>query len=245
MYFIANWKMFGNLKSINTINSVINLAKLTKFRKAKIVYCPPYTILDKFVKKTKNTRISIGAQNCHHDKNFGPYTGSINAKMIKQTGAKYVILGHSENRQTGDTNKIINLKLKSSLSENLNVILCFGEKLAERKKKKTFQVIKKQINIGLKNVKNYKKIIFAYEPVWSIGSGKVLNNKDLEYQIKVIKNYIVKKFKIKNPRILYGGSVNPKNINSLIEIRFLKGFLIGSASQKSKKFIDIIKKSIN
>tara|TARA_Y100001970_G_scaffold114410_1_gene142745 strand:+ start:6684 stop:7421 length:738 start_codon:yes stop_codon:yes gene_type:complete len=245
MYFIANWKMFGNLKSINTINSVINLAKLTKFRKAKIVYCPPYTILDKFVKKTKNTRISIGAQNCHHDKNFGPYTGSINAKMIKQTGAKYVILGHSENRQTGDTNKIINLKLKSSLSENLNVILCFGEKLAERKKKKTFQVIKKQINIGLKNVKNYKKIIFAYEPVWSIGSGKVLNNKDLEYQIKVIKNYIVKKFKIKNPRILYGGSVNPKNINSLVEIRFLKGFLIGSASQKSKKFIDIIKKSIN
>ena len=245
MYFIANWKMFGNLKSINTINSVINLAKLTKFRKAKIVYCPPYTILDKFVKKTKNTRISIGAQNCHHDKNFGPYTGSINAKMIKQTGAKYVILGHSENRQTGDTNKIINLKLKSSLSENLNVIICFGEKLAERKKKKTFQVIKKQINIGLKNVKNYKKIIFAYEPVWSIGSGKVLNNKDLEYQIKVIKNYIVKKFKIKNPRILYGGSVNPKNINSLVEIRFLKGFLIGSASQKSKKFIDIIKKSIN
>ena len=245
MYFIANWKMFGNLKSINTINRVINLAKLTKFRKAKIVYCPPYTILDKFVKKTKNTRISIGAQNCHHDKNFGPYTGSINAKMIKQTGAKYVILGHSENRQTGDTNKIINLKLKLFLIENLNVIICFGEKLAERKKKKTFRVIKKQIKNGLKNVKNYKKIIFAYEPVWSIGSGKVLNNKDLEYQIKVIKNYIVKKFKIKNPRILYGGSVNPKNINSLVEIRFLKGFLIGSASQKSKKFIDIIKKSIN
>ena len=245
MYFIGNWKMFGSVKSINYINSVIKLAKLSKFKKAKIVYCPPYTILSEFVKKTKNTKIKVGAQNCHHEENFGPYTGFINAKMIKLIGAKYIIIGHSENRKAGDTDKLINLKVKSSLSENLQVIFCFGETLKERKKNKTFQVIKKQIYMGLKNLKNLKNIIFAYEPVWSIGSGKVLNNNDLESQIIIIKNYLKKKFKIKNPKIVYGGSVNPNNIKSLVEIRTLKGFLIGGASQKSKKFIDIIKKSIN
>lgn len=245
MYFIGNWKMFGSVKSINYINSVIKLAKLSKFKKAKIIYCPPYTILSEFVKKTKNTKIKVGAQNCHYEKNFGPYTGFINAKMIKLTGAKYIIIGHSENRKAGDTDKLINLKVKSSLSENLQVIFCFGETLKDRKNNKTFQVIKKQIYVGLKNLKNLKNIIFAYEPVWSIGTGKVLNNNDLETQIIIIKNYLKKKFKIKNPKIVYGGSVNPNNIKSLVEIRTLKGFLIGGASQKSKKFIDIIKKSIN
>jgi len=245
MYFIANWKMFGSTNSINTINKVISLTKLSKFRNTKIVYCPPYTILEKFVKKTKKTKIKIGAQNCHYDKNFGAYTGSINAMMIKQVGAKFIILGHSENRENGDTDHVINLKIKSSLNENLKVIFCFGEKLSERRQNKTYEVIKKQIKIGLKNVKRLNNIIFAYEPVWSIGTGKILKNTDLEIQISKIKSYIKKNFKIKNPKILYGGSVNPKNIRSFSKIKLLDGFLIGGASQNPKKFIDIIKKSIN
>ncbi len=97
----------------------------------------------------------------------------------------------------------------------------------------------------MKNVKILKNIIFAYEPVWSIGTGKILKTKELDNQIVNIKKHIIKNFKIKNPIILYGGSVNPKNIKSLIEIKSLSGFLVGGASQKAKKFIDIIKKSIN
>jgi len=245
MYFVANWKMFGNSKSVNSIKKVINLTKISKYKKAKIIYCPPYTILQNFVKKTRNTKINVGAQNCHYEQNFGAHTGSINAKMIKEIGANYIILGHSESRNSGDTNKKINLKIKSSLTENLKVIFCFGETLVERKNKKTYRIIKKQIKSALKNVKILRDIIFAYEPVWSIGTGKVLKTKVLDEQIINIKKYIAKNYKIKNPIILYGGSVNPKNIKSLLEIKSLSGFLIGGASQKPKKFIDIIKKSIN
>tara|TARA_B100001996_G_scaffold379072_1_gene364216 strand:- start:389 stop:1126 length:738 start_codon:yes stop_codon:yes gene_type:complete len=245
MYFVANWKMFGNSKSVNSIKKVINLTKISKYKKAKIIYCPPYTIIQNFVKKTRNTKINIGAQDCHYEQNFGAYTGSINAKMIKEIGANYIILGHSESRKYGDTNKKINLKIKSSLAENLKVIFCFGETLVERKNKKTYKIINNQIKSALKNVKILKNIIFAYEPVWSIGTGKILKTKELNNQIVNIKKNITKNFKVKNPVILYGGSVNPKNIKSLIEIKSLSGFLIGGASQNAKKFIDIIKKSIN
>ena len=245
MYFVANWKMFGNSKSVNSIKKVINLTKISKYKKAKIIYCPPYTIIQNFVKKTRNTKINIGAQDCHYEQNFGAYTGSINAKMIKEIGANYIILGHSESRKYGDTNKKINLKIKSSLAENLKVIFCFGETLVERKNKKTYKIINNQIKSALKNVKILKNIIFAYEPVWSIGTGKILKTKELNNQIVNIKKNITKNFKVKNPVILYGGSVNPKNIKSLIEIKSLSGFLVGGASQNAKKFIDIIKKSIN
>ena len=245
MYFVANWKMFGNSKSVNSIKNVINLTKISRYKKAKIIYCPPYTIIQNFVKKTRNTKINIGAQDCHYEQNFGAYTGSINAKMIKEIGANYIILGHSESRKYGDTNKKINLKIKSSLAENLKVIFCFGETLVERKNKKTYKIINNQIKSALKNVKILKNIIFAYEPVWSIGTGKILKTKELNNQIVNIKKNITKNFKVKNPVILYGGSVNPKNIKSLIEIKSLSGFLVGGASQKAKKFIDIIKKSIN
>ncbi len=245
MYFIANWKMYGNIKSISSINKVINLSKLSRFKNTKIIYCPPYTILENFVKKTKKTKINVGAQNCHFNNSYGAYTGSINANMIKEVGAKFIILGHSENRNSGDTDKLINLKIKSSLTENLKVIFCFGEKYKERKKKKTYQVIKKQIFNGLKNIKKKQNIIFAYEPVWSIGTGKILKSRDLEIQMINIKKYIKNKFKLKNPKVLYGGSVNPKNIESLSKIKSIDGFLIGGASHSSKNFIDIIKKSIN
>ena len=245
MYFVANWKMFGNSKSVNSIKKVINLTKISKYKKAKIIYCPPYTIIQNFVKKTRNTKINIGAQDCHYEQNFGAYTGSINAKMIKEIGANYIILGHSESRKYGDTNKKINLKIKSSLAENLKVIFCFGETLVERKNKKTYKIINHQIKSALKNVTILRNIIFAYEPVWSIGTGKILKTKELDNQIVNIKKNITKNFKVKNPVILYGGSVNPKNIKSLIEIKSLSGFLVGGASQKAKKFIDIIKKSIN
>ncbi|MDC0142494.1 triose-phosphate isomerase [Candidatus Pelagibacter sp.] len=245
MYFIANWKMYGNLSSINTVKNVINLSKKTKFKKIKIIYCPPYTLLRPLIKKLRKSKIQVGAQNCHTDNEFGAYTGSVNAKMIKSVGGKFVIIGHSENRLEGDTNKKINLKIKSSLKENLKVIFCIGENLKEKRNKKTNKILKSQIINGLKNVKNLNNIIVAYEPIWAIGTGIIPKLNDLDKQAKTIKKILNKRFKSKNPKVLYGGSVNSKNISDLTQISSIDGFLIGGASQKSKNFIDIIKKTIN
>ena len=243
--FIANWKMFGDLNSVKSIQSVINLSKKKNYKNAKIIYCPPYTLLNNFVIKTRKTNLDVGAQNCHYEINTGPFTGSISSTMIKKLGAKYVIIGHSENRSNGETNNLINKKIHSAILNNLNVIFCIGENLFEKKNKKTNKILKQQIDLGLKKIKKIDKIIFAYEPVWSIGTGKVLTNKELTKQVIIIKKIIKNKFKNQKTKIIYGGSVNNQNINNLKQIKEINGFLIGGASQNSKKFIDIIKKTIN
>ena len=131
------------------------------------------------------------------------------------------------------------------MRNNLNIIFCIGETLSEKKNKKTNSVLKSQILQGLKNVKNNKNIIFAYEPVWSIGTGIIPKNENLKKQISLIKKMINKHSKLKNPKIIYGGSVSTKNITELKKISSINGFLIGGASQNAKNFIDIIKKTIN
>ncbi len=240
MYFIANWKMFGSLNSLNSLHKVVNFFKSFKKKKlVKIIYCPPSTLIRPMSKKLKNTNIIVGAQNCHEHENYGAFTGSINSNMLKNVGAKYIIIGHSENRQFGETNKLINLKIKSALKSGLKVIFCIGETLKEKRKKNTKQVLNKQISLGLNKVKNKNKVIIAYEPVWSIGSGLIPKSNDLFDTINFIKT------KIRNSKVLYGGSVNPKNIIELKSINNIDGFLIGGASQDPKKFIDIIKKTYN
>ena len=245
IYFIANWKMYGNIRDINKVNPVIKLANTKKYKKYKIIYCPPYTLLNNFYKKVRNSRISIGAQNCESNYEYGPFTGSINSKLIKSTGAKYIIIGHSENRSNGETDFIINKKIKSTLRDNLKVIFCIGETLSEKKRKKTYNVLKKQINNGLKNIKKFDNIIIAYEPIWSIGTGMVPKNFELSKNINNIKKILIKIKKSINIKVLYGGSVNPENIKKLAQIKELNGFLVGGSSLNAKKFIDIIKKSIN
>jgi len=245
IFFIANWKMYGNIRDINKANPVIKLANTKKYKKYKIIYCPPYTLLNNFYKKVRNSRISIGAQNCVSNYEYGPFTGSINSKLIKSTGAKYIIIGHSENRSNGETDFIINKKIRSSLKENLKVIFCIGETLSEKKKKKTHNVLKKQINNGLKNIKKFDNIIIAYEPIWSIGTGMIPKNFELSKNINNIKKILIKIKKSINIKVLYGGSVNPENVKKLAQIKELNGFLVGGSSLNAKKFIDIIKKSIN
>ena len=240
MYFIANWKMFGSLNSLKSLDKFIKFFK--NFKKntySKIIYCPPTTLINPMIKKLKKTRIQIGAQNCHESQNYGAFTGSINAKMLKEVGATYVIIGHSENRQEGETDKLVNNKIKSALKSGLKVIFCIGETLKEKKTKKTKKLLSKQIKLGLNKIKSNKNIIIAYEPIWSIGSGLIPKKKELFETIKFIKK------KAKNYKVLYGGSVNPKNINSLNLINNIDGYMIGGASQDPKKFIDIIKKTYN
>ena len=240
MYFIANWKMFGGLNSLNSIHKVVKFFKTFKKNKfIKIIYCPPSTLIRPMSKKLKKTNIEVGAQNCHEQNTYGAFTGSINSIMLKNVGAKYIIIGHSENRQVGETNKLINLKIKNTLKSGLKVIFCIGETLQEKRKKITKQVLTKQIKLGLNKIKNKKNVIIAYEPVWSIGTGLIPKSNELFKTINFIKK------KNKRNKVLYGGSVNPKNINELKSINNIDGYLIGGASQDPKKFIDIIKKTYN
>ena len=241
MYFVANWKMFGDLTTLNSLDKVIKFSKNIKKNKIKLIYCPPSTLIRPLSKRLKKTKIEVGAQNCHHSYDTGAYTGQVNSRMLKSVGAKYVIIGHSENRQLGDNDKLINLKIKSATRAGLKVIFCIGETLKQKKNKKTTQVLANQIKNGLKSIKNKSNIIVAYEPVWSIGSGLIPKSYELIKSIEYIKS----KLGSKSIKILYGGSVNSNNVDKLKIIAGIDGFLIGGASQNSKKFIDIIKKTIN
>ena len=241
MYFVANWKMFGDLRTLNSLDKVIKFSKINKKNKFRIIYCPPNTLIRPLSKRLKKTKIEVGAQNCHQSYDFGANTGQINSRMLKSVGAKYVIIGHSENRQLGENDKLINLKIKSALKAGLKIIFCIGETLREKRNKKTNQVLAKQIKNGLSSIKNKSNIIVAYEPVWSIGSGLIPKSKDLAKSIAFIKS----KFGKKSSKILYGGSVNDNNVDKLKNITGIDGFLVGGASQNPKKFIDIIKKTIN
>ena len=240
MYFIANWKMFGGLGTLNSLKKVKRFLKtFKKSKKIKIIYCPPNTLINLMSEKFLKTHIEVGAQNCHESMSYAPITGSINPQMLKSVGAKYVIIGHSENRQSGETDKLINLKVKAATKAGLKVIFCIGETFGQKRKKITKQILSKQIKLGLNKVQKKKNIIIAYEPVWSIGTGIIPKFDELLKTINFIKN------KLNNNKVLYGGSVNPKNIRDLKSIRNIDGFLIGGASQEAKKFIDIIKKTYN
>ena len=239
MYFIANWKMFGNLRTLNTLNKVITFVKKIEKKKIKLIYCPPATLICPLVKIFKNTPIVIGAQNCHESIKYGAYTGDINSMMLKGVGASYVILGHSENRKSGEDDKLINLKVSAAIKSGLKVIFCIGETLIEKRKKITKKILAKQISKGLSMIKNKKNILIAYEPVWAIGSGLIPKESELFETVNFIKS------KVNGAKVLYGGSVSPKNINSLKDINNIDGFLIGGASQVPNNLIDIIKKTFN
>ena len=136
MYFIANWKMFGGLSTLNSLNKVIKFLKIfKKSNKTKIIYCPPSTLINPMSKKVMNSKIQVGAQNCHESLTYGASTGSINPMMLKNVGAKYVILGHSENRESGETDRLINSKIKAATKSGLKVIFCIGETLGQKRKK--------------------------------------------------------------------------------------------------------------
>ena len=242
-YFIGNWKMFGDFSSFKIIHKINQFGyKYKNSYEKEIVLCVPNTLIYFFKKKLKSRHISLGVQNCHFHQNYGPFTGSVSASMLKRAGAEYIILGHSENRLEGETNQLIKKKIISALNQKLNIIFCIGETYKEKKGGKTFSILSRQIKSSLKKNFNMNKIIFAYEPVWSIGTNKIPKMDELKYTIKFIKREFTKKFKTKKSiKVLYGGSVNPKNIRLFSSISEIDGFLIGGASQSAKKFIDIIK----
>ena len=243
-YFIGNWKMFGNLNSFRVIDQInVFCKKYSKYKKKyKVILCVPNTLIYYFSNKIRSNFVSIGAQNCHSNNDFGPYTGSVTAGMLKDVGAKYVILGHSENRLEGESDQEIKKKIESAIKEKFNVIFCIGETAKEKRNRKTFVVIKKQLNNSISKIKKTNKIIIAYEPRWSIGTGKIPKVSEISQIFSFIKKELKRSIKTnKSNLVLYGGSINRKNINKFSNISDVDGFLIGGSSQSSKKFIDIIK----
>tara|TARA_B100000575_G_scaffold279806_1_gene268575 strand:- start:378 stop:1118 length:741 start_codon:yes stop_codon:yes gene_type:complete len=240
-YFIGNWKMFGVPKSINILNKINSFYTKDKNRKKyRVIITPPYTLIETYAKYFKNKMISIGSQNCYQKDQYSSNTAAVSSYMIKSVGAKYTLVGHSDNRIEGDTNEMLKKKVQFALKNNLKVVFCIGENKKEKRSKKTFIVLKKQITKVLEKKFNANNIIVAYEPIWSIGTGKIPTRDELTKSTIHIKKVLKKIFK-KSPAVLYGGSVDGNNVETFKEIREIDGFLIGGASKSSKKFIDIIK----
>ena len=241
-YFIGNWKMFGVPKSVGILNKINSYYSKDKNRdKYRVIITPPYTLIESYSKYFKNKKISIGAQNCYHKEQFSSNTAAVSPYMLKSVGAKYTLVGHSDNRGEGDTNAMLKDKVRYALKNNLKVVFCIGENKTEKKNKKTLSVLKRQLTKVLEKKLNKNNIIVAYEPIWSIGTGKIPTADELKKTSTHIKKVLKGIFKKNSPALLYGGSVDGSNVEMFKEIKEIDGFLIGGASKTSKKFIDIIK----
>jgi len=223
--------------------NIADFIRVNKNNKIEIVVCPPFTHLEK-VKNSLSSKIKLGAQNCFWE-NRGAYTGEISPKMLKNLGVEYVIIGHSERRRYLDeTDEMINKKILAALKAGLKVVLCVGEDLAIRRrgKKAVENFIEKQLEKdlrGLSKVKSQKsKVIVAYEPVWAISTSKSGHSDTPEDALEMIK-YIKKILKAKNlklkAKIIYGGSVDSKNIADFLKYKEIDGALVGGASLKPKE----------
>ena len=240
----GNWKMNKTVKE--SVGLVSDLKKLVKGVKDRdILVCPTFTALSSVAEQIKGSNIMLGAQNMHFEEE-GAFTGEISAKMLKEIGCKYVILGHSERRHIfNEDDELINKKVKTGLASGLKVILCVGETLEEREKGDTEKVVERHVKKGLNGVSSgdMKNVIIAYEPVWAIGTGKTATPEQAEEVHKLIRGLLGKLYgKIAdNTLILYGGSVKPDNIKGLMDKEDIDGGLVGGASLDAKSFSEIVK----
>ena len=241
----GNWKMNKTLQEGIELAKEVNASVAGITPKCQIVLGTPFIHLTEVVKVVDSAKIGVSAQNCA-DKVSGAYTGEISAAMVASTGAKYVILGHSERRAYyGETDAILKEKTLLALANNLTPIFCIGEVLSERESGIHFDVVKKQIEDALFNLsaEDFGKIVLAYEPVWAIGTGKTATSDQAQEMHAYIRSLLVKKYgeKVANDTtILYGGSCNASNAKELFANPDVDGGLIGGASLKAADFLAII-----
>ena len=223
---VANYKMNGNKNFYQKVNKVINKLKIAD----TVVLCPPFVYMPFF--KIKNKNLFLGSQDvsCLENKTS---TGQISSKMLKEFDVKYAIVGHSERRALGESDEQVALKVKQAKDNGIMPIVCVGEK----NKSSKISVVKNQVEIALSNIES-GEVVFAYEPIWAIGSGEVPTIKKIDSVINLIKETAQNKgFHVK---VLYGGSVNEKNHQEL-KTSLADGFLMGGVSLKLDEFISIIK----
>lgn len=244
-YIIGNWKM--NMLPNEAINFLENYTQGVKGIKAdrKLIICVPF--IDMFYSNlyTQETNVKIGAQNMHF-KTSGAYTGEVSGEMLSSINIEYSIIGHSERRMYfGETDEIVNLKVKHAIELGINPIVCVGEELSVNEEGKTLEFVENQIREGLKGLENLQninnEIIIAYEPIWAIGTGKTC---DSEYANTVnghIRKVAKEMYPNANISVLYGGSVKSQNAEEILSKEYIDGVLVGGASLDSEEFIKISK----
>lgn len=240
---IGNWKMYKTNKEVKEY--LHSFTKNLSDTNVQVGFAVPFTAISLSAKELQDQGIWIGAQNMN-SADEGAFTGEIAGKMLKDAGADFVILGHSERRTLfHETNEMIASKVKKALEEELKVVLCIGESLEQRENGYE-EHLEEQISSALKDVdkSKTKNIIVAYEPIWAIGTGKSAGPKDVEKTHLFIKKILQKIFgkTVKIP-IIYGGSVKKENIVSYMEKKSISGALVGGASLKAKDFSEIVQLS--
>lgn len=234
--FAANWKLFKTPKETREF--------FTQFKEARgkasgeVVFFPPAISLEAASTSLAGTPIKWGAQNCYFQAQ-GAFTGENSAKVVKDLGGSYVLIGHSERRKIfAETDSLIAEKVAFTQSLDLVPMLCIGETLEEREATHTFRVLETQLLLGLAKADKAKPVVIAYEPVWAIGTGKVATPEQVAETHTDVFN-ILKSIGFEKSPILYGGSVKPDNAAGLIKQAHVNGFLVGGASLEVKSFIEI------
>ncbi|MGB6872586.1 MAG: triose-phosphate isomerase [Dehalococcoidia bacterium] len=243
--FVAgNWKM--NTTATEAEQLVFEmLEKLDRIEGVEKVLCPPFVSLVAVNMMLRGSSIKLGAQNMYFETE-GAYTGEISPPMLREL-CEFVILGHSERRwYFGETDEIVNKKVKAALANKLKPILCVGERLAENEADKTEEVVNRQVTAALNGIEPVSNLVIAYEPVWAIGTGKAASGKQAAATIQFIRDVLAKlwnKSIAQDLRILYGGSVTSANIAEFISHPEIDGALVGGASLKAEEFVSIVEQT--
>ncbi|MBA2335009.1 MAG: triose-phosphate isomerase [Pyrinomonadaceae bacterium] len=241
----GNWKMYKLIgEAVETALALKTL--VANANHCEIVMAPVFTVLKTVADRLEGSNIKIAAQDCSTEIQFGAHTGEVTAEMLKDVGCSHVIVGHSERRQFyGETDRSVNLKSKAALSAGLTAIVCVGEMLADREAGRAEDVVKGQLLKGLDGltVADVERIIIAYEPVWAIGTGKTATPEQAQEMHGFIRRSLVEmhgKEVADRVRILYGGSVKPENIKTLMSQEDVDGALVGGASLEAESFAKIV-----
>ncbi len=238
---IGNWKMNGEIKQLGEIDSLNSMLNNMNNNNCHTVICPPTTLLISATQLNENSKIAFGGQDCHIEQS-GAHTGDISAEILKDAGAQYVIVGHSERRSDhGENDELVQEKANAAFRADITPIICIGESENERKQGRALKVVLEQLDKSIPT--DIKDIIVAYEPVWAIGTGLVPSINDINEMHDAIRAALVEKFGVNGEKtpILYGGSMKPNNAKEILELSNVNGGLVGGASLKASDFIQIIK----